>query len=183
MEGNETGESQEAVEYRAVLNAPMFRVGSDGSMWSKLKHGCRGNEEGEWHLMSLFKVKSGHMRASLRYGDGPWVKKFIHTLILEAFTGPCPPGMECLHRDGDPQNNSLSNLRWGTRSENVRDAITHGTCNFSPGDRHSFAKITSRKAEQIRELLRDGQTQRAIARQFNVAQPTISAIARGERWA
>lgn len=25
----------------------------------------------------------------------------VHRLVLEAFVGPCPPGMECRHLDGD----------------------------------------------------------------------------------
>lgn len=53
--------------------------------------------------------------------------RLVHRLVLEAFVGPCPPGHECCHRDGDPSNNCLDNLYWGTRSDNVRDAIQHGT--------------------------------------------------------
>lgn len=51
----------------------------------------------------------------------------VHTLVLLAFVGPCPGGMECCHNDGNPENNHVSNLRWGTRSENRRDAVRHGT--------------------------------------------------------
>jgi hypothetical protein len=35
--------------------------------------------------------------------------------------GPCPLGMEALHWDDDINNNHLSNLRWGTRTDNMRD--------------------------------------------------------------
>jgi hypothetical protein len=35
--------------------------------------------------------------------------------------------MECLHGDGDPTNNNLSNLRWGTSIENEEDKLRHGT--------------------------------------------------------
>jgi len=51
----------------------------------------------------------------------------VHRLVLEAFVSPRPPGMDTCHRDGDPTNNRLDNLRWGTRSENIRDAVRHGT--------------------------------------------------------
>ena len=53
----------------------------------------------------------------------------VHRLVLEAFVGPCPLGMECLHADDDPANNSLSNLRWGTRSENIHDRVRNGIHN------------------------------------------------------
>ena len=51
----------------------------------------------------------------------------IHRLVLMAFVGPCPEGMECCHKDGNPENNRLDNLRWGTKSSNTKDSIRHGT--------------------------------------------------------
>lgn len=61
------------------------------------------------------------------YRDGKRTDALVHALVLTAFVGPCPPGQECCHRDGDPSNNALSNLRWDTRNENHRDAVRHGT--------------------------------------------------------
>lgn len=52
---------------------------------------------------------------------------FIHRMVLEAFVGPCPPGMEVLHINGVRDDNRLANLRYGTRSENMIDALRHGT--------------------------------------------------------
>lgn len=51
----------------------------------------------------------------------------VHRLVLLVFVGPAPEGMEGLHRDGDNTNNNLSNLRWGTHSENQLDQVAHGT--------------------------------------------------------
>lgn len=51
----------------------------------------------------------------------------VHRLVLEAFVGPCPPGMECCHKDLDRSNEALSNLRWDTRSANTLDAVQHRT--------------------------------------------------------
>lgn len=51
----------------------------------------------------------------------------VHTLVLEAFVGPRPSGMECRHLNGVPGDNRLSNLRWGTSSENNQDQVAHGT--------------------------------------------------------
>lgn len=65
------------------------------------------------------------------------IDRTVHSLILETFVGPCPPGMEALHHDDDPSNNNLSNLSWGTRSENAYDAIRN--------DRHFNAGITHYK--------------------------------------
>jgi len=47
-------------------------------------------------------------------------------LVLEAFVEPRPPGMEMCHRDDDALNNELSNLYWGTSSQNKRDLVQNG---------------------------------------------------------
>lgn len=57
--------------------------------------------------------------------------RLVHSLVLEAFIGPRPPGFEACHNDGDPANNRLSNLRWDTRSANTRDRVRHGTHQMS----------------------------------------------------
>ena len=51
----------------------------------------------------------------------------VHRLVLEAFIGPCPKGMECRHLDGNGSNNRLENLKWGTIEENWEDKRRHGT--------------------------------------------------------
>lgn len=50
----------------------------------------------------------------------------IYRLVIEAFRGPRPDGMEACHSDGDCTNDRLSNLRWDTVSENRRDTVRHG---------------------------------------------------------
>lgn len=52
--------------------------------------------------------------------------RYVHRLVLEAFVGKCPDGMETLHIDGDPTNNRVDNLRWGSSSDNPLDIIRHG---------------------------------------------------------
>lgn len=51
----------------------------------------------------------------------------VHRLVLLAFVGPQPEGHVALHRDGNPSNNVVSNLTWGTYSDNAFDAVSHGT--------------------------------------------------------
>lgn len=52
-------------------------------------------------------------------------------MVCEAFHGLRPEGMEVRHLDGNSQNDAASNLAWGTRSENIRDAVRHGTHNMT----------------------------------------------------
>lgn len=50
----------------------------------------------------------------------------VHRVVMEAFVGPVPDGLEVLHWDDDPTNNALSNLRYGTRGENLHDLVRNG---------------------------------------------------------
>jgi hypothetical protein len=68
----------------------------------------------------------GHLQARLsKMGTVRYA--YVHRLVLEAFVGQCPPGMQCRHLNGDPSDNRLENLRWGTPSEDNYDRIRHGT--------------------------------------------------------
>jgi len=76
----------------------------------------------------------GYLTVSL-YRRNSEVRRYIHRLVLEAFVGPCPPGQEACHGNGNPADNRLSNLRWDTRMENVRDTARHGN-NFQANKTH-----------------------------------------------
>jgi hypothetical protein len=58
---------------------------------------------------------------------GAQTSALVHRLVLMAFVGPGPSGTEVLHGDGDPANNGIQNLSWGTRAQNIADQVLHGT--------------------------------------------------------
>lgn len=51
---------------------------------------------------------------------------YVHRLVLEAFIGPRPEGLECCHANDIGTDNRLENLRWDTRSANLFDAAANG---------------------------------------------------------
>lgn len=52
--------------------------------------------------------------------------RLVHRLVLEAFIGPCPDGMEACHGPRGLFDNSLNNLQWGTFSQNAYDRVRDG---------------------------------------------------------
>lgn len=109
----------------------------------------------------------------------------VHKLILTTFVGPCPFGMECRHLNGIRTDNRLCNLKWGTRSENVKDAIKHKTHKipYNKGSKHGRAKLNDWKIRVIRRLLEDGYlTQKEIANIFEINEPAISKIQTNRTW-
>lgn len=109
----------------------------------------------------------------------------VHRLVLETFVGPCPQGKECRHIDGNPQNNRLKNLRWGTRSENKQDSMKHGT-HYQPdnsGEKCGTSKLTKTDVIKIRDLLRENNTTIGqIAKLFRISKSTIYKIKQNKRW-
>jgi hypothetical protein len=65
--------------------------------------------------------------------DGRRQTRWVYQLVMLAFVGPPPPGMEVCHWDGNGSNDVLSNLRYDTRSANIRDQVRHGTHNSGCG--------------------------------------------------
>jgi hypothetical protein len=104
----------------------------------------------------------------------------VHRLVLTVFMGPPEPGMECCHRDSNPRNNRIENLRWGTSASNSKDMIANGTS--MKGERSNLSKLRNEQIAKIKEMLATGMTQQRIASLFNVKQTTISKIKLGCTW-
>lgn len=79
-------------------------------------------------VLKLRDFGSPHPRKAVTlYQNGKPKVRLVHHLVLEAFVGPRPPGMEGCHNNGDATENTPANLRWDTRASNIRDSVTHGT--------------------------------------------------------
>lgn len=175
------------VEYREIPTFPGYRAGDNGSVWSCLKqvglgigNGSRFEIGSTWRRMRPGRHSGGRLHLNLSR-DGRFHTVSVHRLILEAFIGPCPPGMEACHYDGDPTNNALSNLRWDTHEANLADKIRHGTT--PRGENHRSAKLTE---DQIRSIRRErsehGTHHHILARRYYVSRSLIGAILSRKIW-
>jgi hypothetical protein len=143
--------------------------------------GDRYREQPE-RILAPGPAESGHLTVSLAK-EGRSKTYQVHTLVLEAFVGPRPG--DCLewhgcHRDGNPTNNVLGNLRWDTRSGNEEDKIAHGRSNR--GERNRAVKLTPAQVLEIRERVAKGETSDAIAAIYGVTRGLINAIKSGRAW-
>lgn len=95
-------------------------------MWVKIKRNPNYsiNEQGEVRNDATGRIKTpyvnvanGYLTVDL-YQNNKSTKVTVHRLLAEAFI-PNPENKPTIdHKDGNRQNNSLSNLRWATYSEN-----------------------------------------------------------------
>lgn len=104
----------------------------------------------------------------------------VHALVATAFIGPAPQECVCMHKDDNPLNNRVENLRWGTRADNIADAASKGRLRC--GETHHSSKLTRDDVASIRALGASGCTTRDIARRYGIAQSTANRIIRGMTW-
>lgn len=103
-------------------------------------------------------------------------KLFIHRAVLFAFVGPPAEGQEVRHVDGNPSNNRLDNLRWGTRLEQREDDRRNGVSRRGP------SVLTPEEARAIKRRLASNEGVRAIARGAGVSHSTVIGIRDGRLW-
>lgn len=74
--------------------------------------------------------KFGYRLFSFKKTNEKPKRQLIHRCVLSNFVGEPPSKThQCAHKDGDPGNNHVSNLRWATPKENGQDKVIHGTTN------------------------------------------------------
>jgi hypothetical protein len=171
----------ETPSYREIDGFPGYQVGDDGSLGTKHISGTRRLSE-EWRpLKPVVDSETGYARVTLRR-DGKSIRRYVHALVLEAFIGPCPPGMECCHGDGVRTNNQRSNLRWDTPRNNQADRIAHGTSNR--GSRQHGAKLRESDIPEILAIRKEipNATMEEIGFLFGVAKTTIQGVLEGRNW-
>jgi hypothetical protein len=144
-----------------------YRVSKDGEISFR--------KENRWVRLREYENEKGYLRVNIAREN-----KRVHRLVLEAFRGPCPEGMEACHKNGKPWDNRLENLRWGTPKSNANDKKTHGT--YKSGESHPNSKLTDEKVRRIRKRLRNGYSVRSTAKKFFVAEKTIRDVRDRKLW-
>lgn len=131
------------------------------------------------------RLHNGYYRVNVRDGGHP-VKQhvmYIHTLVLKAFVGKRPEQYVCRHLNGNPLDNRLCNICWGTPKENAQDSIRHGTavC-LRHGEKAVASKLTLDDVLEIRKMYAEGRLQKEIASVFSISQHHVSDIIHGKTW-
>lgn len=103
----------------------IYEVSDSGRIKSLSRLDRLGNPVRE-RILRLKVTAKGYARAQLSR-DGQTREFFVHRIVLEAFDRAPRAGEVTRHLDGNPANNSPTNLAWGTHVENNRDRVRHGT--------------------------------------------------------
>lgn len=165
---------------KTIPRFPDYSITRDGQIWSWPRRLADGRYwDGRW-LKSILNKRTGYLRVTLR-GESELEIVYIHTLVLETYIGPRPDGMECRHLNGNPADNRLENLAWGTPKENAQDRRLHG--NVLYGELNGQSKLTEEQVKLIFSAYHDGAYfQYELAEMFGVNKGTIQAIVTKRSW-
>lgn len=120
--------------WRPVVGAPDYEVSDLGRVRSWRPTGAAARDVNARlevpKMLTPNAQRYGHRVVGLSVLDGNGERRalkytHVHRMVLEAFVGPCPDGLECAHHDGDSGNNALANLAYKTRLQNQHDRRWH----------------------------------------------------------
>lgn len=168
--------------WKSVPGIMGYEVSSAGRVKSKLRR-VNGNPRNKVRTQREAIMKSrlgpmGHPRITLRV-SGKSKSFYVHRLVMLAFSGPCPAGMEVCHNNGVPTDNRVANLRYDTKSANMLDQRRHGV--LRQGEKHGCAKLTEWSVRVVMRLKGRLPTTQ-IGPIFGVHPSTIQLIHAKKRW-
>lgn len=104
-----------------------------------------------------------------------------HRLSFHAFIGQIPEGLFVCHKCNVRDCVNPDHLFLGTPKENMQDSAKKGT--LMKGDRHTSAKLTTKKAVEIINRHRSGRIScKELAKEYGVCHSTILRVVQGVNW-
>lgn len=150
--------------------------------WTGYEASSLGHIRSNGGVKTPFADRKGYLKVKL-WRHSKATNVMVSTLVAMAFRGPAPAGHVVRHRNGMNGDNRAENLLYGTRSENERDKIGHGTALL--GERHHQAKLRADDVLAIRQRYKRGSREHgsnAIARDFGVSGHMVRCIVRQKNW-
>ena len=132
----------------------------------------------------LYGSKSGSKK--IRYPgirmqrDGVTVNMYVHKLVLTAFRGERPDGMQASHLNGQGTDARLCNLVWESPVDNNARKEEHGT--VLRGEENSNARLTSSDVREMRRRAKRGESQASLGKEFGVNAVTAHCAIRRKTW-
>lgn len=152
-----------------VKYSDQYEISSDGHIRnSKTKR-----------VLREFLGADGYLRTQF---DGK--TRLVHRVVASVFLENPSNLPEVNHIDGNKTNNSIENLEWCTRNDNLKHAYSCGL-RTARGTHNAHSKLSEDDVYYIRThyIPRDIEFGASgLAKRFGVASQTISAVTSGQNW-
>jgi hypothetical protein len=118
----------------------------------------------------------GYFKVRFGFGGNKYCYQ-VGRLVLMAFNGNPTDEQFCRHLNGNPKDNRIENLAWGTHTENMQDRKAHG--NYPIGEDHPRSKITNKQAI---EIYNSNEGSSYLSKKYGLHESKIWAIRSGKTW-
>lgn len=122
-------------------------------------------------IMKTF-ITKGYERVALTK-DKKSKKFMVHRLVAETFIPNLESKKEVNHKDANKLNNSVDNLEWVTKLENMRHAENNKLIKRNKGSQHYNSKLTEDLVREMRIKFKNGSTPYQMAKEYGVNDKTI----------
>lgn len=106
----------------------------------------------------------------------------LHRLVVETWISEIPKGMQVNHKDGNRQNNSVTNLEICTQSQNIQHAFDTGLITPIRGEKHYSSSLTKDIVLKVYCLIDRLYNNEQIAKELNIEFKNVSLLRNGARW-
>ena len=136
------------------------------------------------HLMDKAKNNDGYIiiKVSCKHMPYDGQYKSAHRLVAEMFISNPENKPEVNHKDGNKENNCVSNLEWCTKLENMRHARDNNLMKFHYDDEHPGSKLSSEFVEKLIQEYLQGTEPIVIRKKYGIPKEQMNGILRGETY-
>ena len=176
------------------LATAILNVMKEDEVWKDIKH-CNG-----YMVSNKGRVKSICRKVNSRFGlhrtvserilkqavtgNGylqVWLGKStsVHRIVAKTFIDN-PKNLPYVnHKDGNKQNNNISNLEWCTPKGNVRHALELGIFAKIKGEQAGASKL---KEKEVLDIFFDNRSHTVIAKDYPISRTTVTLIKQKKNW-
>jgi hypothetical protein len=145
-------------------------INKQGQIWSL--------NSGTYRKVARQVWRSGCVRRTITIGRNTYS---LARLLLLTFVGPPPyPRADSCHWNDDGDDNRLSNLYWGTRGQNVRDAMRNGKWPSPRG--RKFGSKYCFTIDELNDIKTNCGSPTALARKYGCSRTVIFKVLNNEHW-
>ncbi len=134
-------------------------------------------------IMKPAKDKSGYLRTVLVDSEGKHNTVKVHRIIAKTFIDNPEGKEEVNHKNGVKTDNSVVNLEWATRQENIQHCIDNGFQRVLKGEEVGNSILTANQVIEIRKKFKPRvYTRKMLSEEYGVKECTIKDVILRRSW-
>ena len=139
-------------------------------------------------LLKQSQHKNGYMSVSIKITNGSYKQYYVHRLVAEAFLPNLNNLTDVNHKDYNKQNNSVENLEWCSRSDNLKHSYNYENRNKNrkhakelAAKNHEKMKIKVMQRTLSGEFVAEYNSMREAEEKTGIPIQNISSVTSGKR--